>query len=778
MVIHPVTNRQSPITNHQSPITNHQSPITKNLAWRNLMSRGAIICVDDERFVLTSLRDQLTSFLGNEYEILLAESAREALEIFAELKKEQVAIPLIICDQIMPGMSGEQLLIQIHVNYPKTRKILLTGQASFKEVIDAVNHANLYRYIAKPWDETDLGLTVKEAIRSYFQDWQLIEQNESLRQTNEALQREIADRQQAQQLLQESEERLESILNSLEEVVWSTELNPPKLIYLNPAAEGVYGRSVSDFFDNINLWLEIVHPDDREKIVETPQMLLESGTLNLEYRILRPDGEVRWLSSRRRVIYDKNGVPVRIDGIIRDITQEKLAQEQLIHEALHDALTGLSNRSLLMEQVENSLQRAKRHPDYIFAILFIDLDRFKIINDSLGHQVGDRLIVSTARRLERIVRATDTIARLGGDEFVILLDEIDDINDAIRIAERISRKLRMPLNLDGREVFTSASIGIAVSSPNYHQASDLLRDADIAMYRAKAKGKSCYEVFDNEMYTQALAQLQIENNLRQALTRKEFQVYYQPIISTKTGKLAGFEALIRWQHPERGFISPAEFIPLAEETGLIVPLGEWILEAVCQQIKLWQEQFPLKVPLKVSVNLSAKQLRGTNFVQKIDQILMKTGLEGCNLQLELTESMLMDDVENLMETLSQLRIRGIHLSIDDFGTGYSSLSYLHRFPVNYLKIDRSFVQGLGDNTESLKITESIVALANNLKIAAIAEGVETKEQLIQLRKLGCEYVQGYLFSPPVPAKAATEFLYKLLGSSQGVAVDKNHLLLW
>jgi diguanylate cyclase (GGDEF)-like protein/PAS domain S-box-containing protein len=725
------------------------------------MNKGAIVCIDDERFILTSLRDQLTSFLGNEHEIFLAESASEALEIFAELEQEQMPIPLMICDQIMPGMSGEKLLIEIHARYPKTRKILLTGQASFKEVIDAVNRANLYRYISKPWDETDLGLTVREAIRSYFQDRQLIEQNEALKKANEALQREISDRQQAQKLLQESEERLESILNSLDEVVWAAEHNPPKLLYLNPAAEKIYGRPISEFFENINLWLEVVHPEDRDRLAASLQQLLDSGSLNVEYRILRPDGEVRWLSSRRRAIYDASGEPVRLDGIIRDITQEKLAQERLVYEALHDSLTGLSNRTLFTERVENALQRSKRHPDYLFAVLFIDLDRFKVINDSLGHQVGDQLIISTARRLESLVRATDLIARLGGDEFVILLDPINDINDAIRIAERISHKLKTPLNLDGREVFTSASVGIALSSPHYHQASDIMRDADIAMYRAKAKGKSCYEVFDKEMYAQAFAQLQLENDLRQALEKQSFQIYYQPIISTKTGQLSGFEALIRWQHPTRGFVSPGQFIPIAEETGLIVPLGEWILGAVCLQIRRWQEQFSLGTPLKVSVNLSAKQLKDINFVRKIDKILSATGLEGSNLQLELTESMLMDDVENLIGIFSQLRVRGIQLSIDDFGTGYSSLSYLHRFPVNYLKIDRSFVQGLGNNAESEKITASIVALSHNLKIASVAEGVETKEQLMLLRQLGCEYVQGYLFSPPVDSQAASELLARL-----------------
>jgi diguanylate cyclase (GGDEF)-like protein/PAS domain S-box-containing protein len=726
------------------------------------MTKGAIICVDDERMVLISLRDRLTSFLGSEYEIFLAESGSEALEICTELEQEQIPFPLIICDRIMPGISGDKLLIEIHSRYPKTRKILLTGQASFQDLIDTVNHANLYRYIPKPWDETDLSLTVREAIRSYFQDLQLFEQNKALQLANESLQREISDRKQAQQLLQESEERLESILNSLDEVVWSAEFNPMKLLYLNPAAEQVYGRSVSEFFENVNLWLEVVHPEDREQLAKSVQFLQEKGNITIEYRILRPNGEVRWLSSRRRAHYDANGLLVRADGIIRDITEQKMAQEQLIYEALHDALTGLSNRNLFLERVENALQRANRNCETRFAVLFIDLDRFKAINDSLGHQVGDQLICATASRLESLVRTTDTIARLGGDEFVILLEPIIDINDAIRIAERISLQLRSPLNLDGRDVFTSASIGIALSQSNYNHAFELLRDADIAMYRAKAKGKSCYEIFDSEMYAQALAQLQLENDLRQALVQDEFQVYYQPIISAKTGKLAGFEALIRWQHPQRGFVSPAQFIPTAEEMGLIVPLGEWILETVCQQISRWQKQFSLKVPPKVSVNLSAKQLRDTAFIDKIDRLLLKSNLEGRYLQLELTESMLMDDVDNLIDILGQLRLRGIQLSIDDFGTGYSSLSYLHRFPVNYLKIDRSFVKDISTNRESLQITESIVALSNNLNIAAVAEGVETKEQLTLLRQLGCEYVQGYLFSRPLPVEEATQLLGRLL----------------
>lgn len=716
------------------------------------MSKGSVVCVDDERFVLISLRDRLIAFLGGEYEIVLAESGEEALEICAQLKQEQIDIPLVICDRLMPGMSGTELLTRIEGQFPETRKILLTGYANIDDIIEAIEQANLYRYIAKPWNAKDLELTVKEAIRSYFQERRAIEQTQ-------ALQREIAERQQAQKLLQESEERLENILNSLEEIVWSAEPNSLKFLYLNAAAEKIFGRPVSKFLQNNNLWLKSVHPQDRKKVARGQETLLLTGSLDLEYRIVRPDGELRWLSSRSSVIYDASGAAVRLDGIIRDITTEKVAKEQLVRKTSYDSLTGLANRSVLVERLKKILPKFARDRDYLCAVLFIDLDRFKVLNDSLGHQMGDRAIVETARRLEKIVRTTDAIARIGGDEFVILLEPIDDVNDAIRIAERIAERLKLPLILDGQKVFTSASIGIALSSPHYDRADELLRDADIAMYRAKAKGRCCYEVFDSEMYAQALAQHQWENDLRQALERQEFQVYYQPIVSAKNGTIAGFEALIRWLHPERGFVSPAQFIPIAEENGSIVPIGQWVLESVCQQIKLWQAQFGSRTP-KVSVNLSAKQLRDAHFLKKIDCLLEQTAIEGSYLQLELTESMLMDGVEYLLELLSQLRKRGIQLSIDDFGTGYSSLSYLHRFPVNYLKIDRSFVRDIDSKHESLKITESIVALARNLNIAAIAEGVETKAQLSLLGQLNCEYIQGYLFSPPVPASAATDLLKK------------------
>ncbi|OWY68205.1 GGDEF domain-containing response regulator [cyanobacterium TDX16] len=452
---------------------------------------------------------------------------------------------------------------------------------------------------------------------------------------------------------------------------------------------------------------------------------------------------------------------LQLEAVNRQLQQEisdrHQVQEQLIYSALHDALTHLPNRTLLMERLEMALQRVKRYPDHLFAVLFIDLDRFKTINDSLGHQVGDRLLLAIAHQLQQLVRSTDTVARLGGDEFIILLDPIQDINDAIRVAERIHTQLRSPLQLASREVFISASIGIAASATHYQQGSELLRDADIAMYRAKEQGKARYEIFDRAMYAEAIHKLQIENDLRQAAVGQEFHLNYQPIVSLDTGRIIGFEALLRWLHPERGLISPSQFIPIAEETGLVVPIGEWVLFTACSQMKQWQTKFS-HPPAKISVNLSLKQLREPDFLEKIDRILTETEIAAESLNLELTESMLMDNVEELIFVLGQLRARNIRLSIDDFGTGYSSLSYLHRFPIDYLKVDRAFISGIGAGGKSRQIAATIISLAHQLGIKAIAEGVETPTHLQHLHALDCEEAQGYLFSKPLDLAAAESLM--------------------
>jgi diguanylate cyclase (GGDEF)-like protein len=441
------------------------------------------------------------------------------------------------------------------------------------------------------------------------------------------------------------------------------------------------------------------------------------------------------------------------------------SKEHFRHAAFHDALTGLPNRALLTDHLRLAIERAKRRADHLFAVLFLDLDRFKNINDSLGHTIGDQLLIAIARRVEGCLRPMDTVARLGGDEFAILLDGLEDFNIAIHVAGRVQDELMQPFNLNGHEVYTTASIGIALSTTGYDHPDNILRDADIAMYRAKDNGKARYEMFDTLMHTRAVALLQLENDLRRAIERQEFRVFYQPIISLETDQIAGFEALVRWEHPERGLVAPAEFIPLSEETGLITEIGHWVLHEACRQTRQWQTA--LQRPLMVSVNLSGKQFVQPNLIEQIKHILQETDFDPRWLRLEITESVVMENAEAAASMLLQLRDLGVHLSIDDFGTGYSSLSYLHRFPVTTLKIDRSFISRMGEGDENSEIVRTIMTLASNLGMEVVAEGVETEEQLSQLRVLKCEYGQGYLFSRPVNAELAGAMI---LGRTNGQVI--------
>jgi diguanylate cyclase (GGDEF)-like protein len=449
-----------------------------------------------------------------------------------------------------------------------------------------------------------------------------------------------------------------------------------------------------------------------------------------------------------------------IDQLNLEIAEHQLTQDKLSHLALHDALTGLPNRTLFMEHLTKAIQRHQRNQDYLFAVLFIDLDRFKITNDNWGHAVGDQLLIAISRILQECCRELDTVARLSGDEFTILLEDLHDLQDAVAIAERLLERLVSPIHLNNRKVFSGASIGIVFGSKTYQNGIELLRDADIAMYRAKALGKGRYAVFDREMYAQTIHLSQLETDLRLALEREEFLLYYQPIVSLETLTLIGFEALVRWQHPQTGLISPEEFIALAEDTGLIIPIGEWVLQQACQQLRTWQSTFPLASSLHISVNLSSKQIKQFDFINKLEQILTTTGLDGKHLRLELTETMLMDRSEKTIELLNQIKQQKVQLSIDDFGTGYSSLSYLHRFPVDTLKIDRSFVSLINAQGNNCEIVKTIITLAHSLGMKAIAEGVETPYQVTHLKNLGCEAAQGYFFSKPLNKPLAESIISK------------------
>jgi len=495
---------------------------------------------------------------------------------------------------------------------------------------------------------------------------------------------------------------------------------------------------------------EISHPEDWEAHRNLEQLLIQGKETDfqIEKRFIAKDGRIVDTLLKVLVVQDGDGKPLHFNNQIVDITDRKSMEKQLLHDALHDALTGLPNRALFMDRLEQQLKKSHNQDNYLFAVLFLDLDRFKVVNDSVGHLIGDKLLIEIARRLENSIAPTDTVARLGGDEFTILLENISNQSEAALVAESIYQTLTFPFHIEGYELFSTASIGIALSSVGYEKPEDILRDADLTMYSAKEQGKARYEIFDNSLRDRALQRLEVETDLRRAIEREEFEVYYQPITSLQLGTLSGFEALVRWNHPTKGRIQPGDFIPICEETGLILPLSNWLLKEACRVTRSWQLKYPEHPAIRMSVNLSAHQFCESRLIEEVEAVLEETGLAGKFLKLEITEGTLIDNIDVVTDIILHLREKEIQFSIDDFGTGYSSLSYLHRFPVDTIKIDRSFVSQM-QAEENSAIVKAIVALAHMLKMDVIAEGIETTAQLAQLRLLQCEYGQGFFFSRPL-----------------------------
>jgi len=524
--------------------------------------------------------------------------------------------------------------------------------------------------------------------------------------------------------------------------------------------KAMLGLSEDEVRPDVEEWLGRVHPDDIDRVRGRITAHLEGKThhFECEYRLRGRDGAYRWMLSRAVAVRGEDGQPARMAGSQTDIHKRKQDEQQLLHDAFHDAMTELPNRALFMDRLRNAIRRAKRSEAYRLAVVFLDVDRFKIVNDSLGHNAGDELLKAIARRLEACLRPGDTVARFGGDEFTMLLEDIGHAGQATKVAERVQMELAVPFRLQGQEVFATASMGIAYAGSGYARPEDLLRDADNAMYRAKSLGRARYEVFDSAMHTHAVATLRMEAELRRAIERDELVLHYQPIVALADGRLSGFEALVRWRHPERGLIEPLEFIPMAEETGLIVPLGQWVLGEVCRQIRAWSEHADSPARVPVSANLSSRQFNQPDLVGIVREALAKAGARPDCLRLEVTESAVMESGPAARHVLGELKALGIQLSIDDFGTGYSSLSYLHQFPVDTLKIDQSFVSRLDATSQNLEIVRTIVMLAHNLEMDVIAEGVETQAQAQHLRRLGCEFAQGFLYSRPVDAATAIGLL--------------------
>ena len=586
------------------------------------------------------------------------------------------------------------------------------------------------------------------------------ERTAQLARAKEELETEIEQHEQTERALAESEERFALAVAGANDGIWDWDLRTDRVYYAPRWCE-MLGLPAHRTGDTPDEWLGRVHVDDHAGVRRAILEHLEGHTdhLNSEHRLRYADGTYRWMQVRARAVNDEEGHPRRLVGSMSDVTERRVAEELLQYDAFYDRLTNLPNRALFMDRLAHAVRRAQRRGPSDFTVLFIDLDAFKMVNDSLGHDVGDELLQRLASRLRRCMRPEDTIARFGGDEFTVLLDGAQPQTGGVEAANRILSALRAPFDIDGNNIYVGASIGIVGPDGNgYARAEDVLRDADIAMYRAKAQAPGSYVLFDQRMHAEAVARLSLKTDLQHALERGEFVLHYQPIMDLGARSIAGFEALIRWNHPRRGLIQPDEFIPMAEETGLIVDIGEWVLREACRQLNEWHTSDDC-TGLFMTVNLSTRQLALPELQDRIAATLRAGDLAGCNLKLEITEGAFIEQPLAVQRLMNELREMDIQLCIDDFGTGYSSLSYLNQLPLDALKVDRSFVRRMdGGTDDNSQIVRAVVSLAHSLSLDVIAEGIESEHQLERLRELNCRYGQGFLFSPPIAPERIARLL--------------------
>jgi diguanylate cyclase (GGDEF)-like protein/PAS domain S-box-containing protein len=575
----------------------------------------------------------------------------------------------------------------------------------------------------------------------------------------------VRNRLRAERELAASEQRYALAALGAHDGLWDWDLRAGT-VYLSPRWKEIVGLGEREIGTDPAAWFARIHPDDRRRVhAELTKPDQPSGSLfECEHRIAHADGSERWVLVRGVRVVDRHGATVRMAGSQTDVSERKRFEEQLVHDALHDPLTGLPNRGLFLDRLERAIAQAHRHPERQFAVFFLDLDRFKVVNDRVGHVAADQVLVALARRLEACLRQDDSVARLGGDEFALLAH---DVGNPSALAHRIQHELARPFDAAGQQVLVTASVGIAVSSIGFARPEDVLRDADAAMYRAKARGRARFEIADAELHARSLEQLEMESQLREAVETDQLRLHFQPIVVMESRELVGFEALLRWEHPVRGLRSPDDFIPLAEQTGMIMSIGRWALREACRQMEEWRRAWAVSEPLWLSVNLSSRQFLHPQLVQEIQDVLAETGFPPDRLRLEITESVIMDDPAAVGAILHRLRDSGIRVAVDDFGTGYSSLAYLHRLPLDTLKIDKSFVHDMHLDPALVAVIQTVISLSGSLQLETVAEGVETDEEALALQGMGCRFGQGFLFSHPLNPEAAGRLLADLHGAGVG-----------